>query len=135
MRYKVEESKEPGWWVITDLLNGIVVRWHDHHFNETQIVTFLDDDKDVIKRLGSDGISRVMTEIGDWLFSHHYSKVFETPVFELQLSEDDKELRLIRRKHPAFTVLIESDCDPHKVGSALKKAGEFLIKYKRRYEN
>lgn len=134
MRFKVERSNEEGWWVITDLLHKVVIRWEEHRFNDNQKVTFLDDDKDVIDRLGADGIARVMTEIADWLFSHHYSKVFEAPVFELQLSEDDKELRLIRHKEPKFTVLIEQDSDAMKVGAALKKAGEFLIKYKRKYE-
>lgn len=134
MRYKVEKSTKAGWWVVTDLQNGVVIRWQDHQLNDTQRVTFLDDDKEVIKRLGADGIARVMNDIGDWLFSHHYSKILDTPVHELQLSEDDKELRLIRHKDPKFTVLIESDSSPERVGSALKKAGEFLIKYKRRYE-
>lgn len=134
MRYKVEQSTKPGWWVITDLLNGVVVRWEEHRFNETKTVTFLENNKDIIRGFSAEVISRIIDEIDDWLFSHHYSKIFEIPVFELQLSEDDKELRLIRRKHPAFTVLIESDYDPHKVGSALKKAGEFLIKYQKRYD-
>ncbi|MEG1543256.1 MAG: hypothetical protein RR382_01850 [Tannerellaceae bacterium] len=133
MRYKVEKSTKAGWWVATDLQTGLVLKWEDHRLNDTQQVTFLYDDKTVIDNLGAEGISKVLQEIGYWLFTHHYSKAFETPVHEMRLSEDDKELRLIRHKEPQFTILIQSDASPEKIGAAIKKAGEFLIKYKRKY--
>lgn len=43
MRFRIEESKTPGWWVVTDTHNGIVVRFKDKDYNGTQEVTILDD--------------------------------------------------------------------------------------------
>lgn len=76
MRFKIEKSVDPGHWVITDLQNQVVVKWEDHKFNDTQKVTFLEEDKEVIRKLGANGIARVMAEIADHLRENHYSKVF-----------------------------------------------------------
>lgn len=38
MKYIIQESKEPGWWVVTDTENLVVLKFQEHHFNETEMV-------------------------------------------------------------------------------------------------
>lgn len=36
-RFKLEKSKEqPGWWVLTDTENLVVIKFEEHKYNETQ---------------------------------------------------------------------------------------------------
>jgi len=70
-RFILQASTTKRWWVATDTENGIVIRFEDHKFNDTQKVTLLDDavqDPMVL--------ARAMREIGDWLRDNHYGKVF-----------------------------------------------------------
>ena len=71
-RFILQASTTPGWWVATDTENGIVVKFEDHKFNDTQQVTLLDDipNPDVMK------MARLMREMADWLRKNHYNKVF-----------------------------------------------------------
>ena len=71
MKYIIKESKEPGWWVVTDTENLVVIKFQDHKFNETWKVTMLED-----CNLSALQVARVMREIGDWLATHHTEKVF-----------------------------------------------------------
>ena len=43
MKYTIQESKEPGWWVVTDTENLVVVKFKEHEYNETQQTTMLED--------------------------------------------------------------------------------------------
>lgn len=43
MKYTIQESKDPGWWVVTDTENLVVLKFQEHKFNETQMVTMLED--------------------------------------------------------------------------------------------
>ncbi len=68
MRYKVEPSKgNPGWWVVTDVENMIVVKFKEKEFNETQKVTMLNDaeGKDV------SFFARIMGDMGKYLFENY----------------------------------------------------------------
>lgn len=38
MKYTIQESKDPGWWVVTDTENLVVLKFQEHKFNETQMV-------------------------------------------------------------------------------------------------
>ena len=71
MRYVIKESKEPDWWVVTDTENLVVLKFQEHKFNETQMVTMLED-----CQLSALQLARIMREMGDWLAAHHSEKVF-----------------------------------------------------------
>lgn len=73
MDYVLQKSDErPGWWVLTDRENMIVVRFKEHRFNDTQEVTHLTMPKD----LSPIGVARKMRMIGEWLFENHPELVF-----------------------------------------------------------
>ena len=133
-RFKLEKSQDlPGWWVLTDTKNLVVVKFKEHEFNETQKVTFIDDDQDVIEKLGTQGIARVLREMGDYMFTHWYSIALPTPVFEFRQDEENDRMLLIRNKFPKFTMEINDDCDLKQLSDALKAAGEFVYKYDKIY--
>ena len=128
-RFKLEKSQDlPGWWVLTDTENLIVIKFKEHKFNETQKITHLENDQDVIRKLGSQGIARVLREMGDYMFSHWYSIALPTPVFEFRQDEENDRMLLIRNKFPKLTIEVNDDCDLKQLSDALKAAGEFSIK-------
>jgi hypothetical protein len=71
MKYTIQESKEPGWWVVTDTENLVVVKFKEHEYNETQQTTMLED-----CHLSVMQIARVAREMADWIAAHHIDKVF-----------------------------------------------------------
>lgn len=134
MRFRLEKSQDlPGWWVLTDTENLIVIRFKEHEFNETQKVTHLDDDKAVLERLGAQGIARVLREMGDYMFTHWYSIALPTPVFEFREDDENDRQLLIRSKFPKFTVELQDDCDLKQLSNALRKASEFVRKHYEAY--
>lgn len=71
-RFILQPSQEPGFWVATDTEHGIVVRFEEHRFNETQQTTLLNGDtfKTAEEALG---YATYMREIADWLRANHYN--------------------------------------------------------------
>lgn len=69
-RFILQEGKEPSTWVVTDTLNGIVIRFDEHRFNETQKPTLL------VRVTDANKLAIAMREIGDWLAANHRDKVF-----------------------------------------------------------
>lgn len=67
----MQESSTPGWWVLTDTENKVVIRFEQHKFNATQQVTMLEECS-----LSAQQIARVLREMGDWAVRHHSDKVF-----------------------------------------------------------
>lgn len=133
-RFKLEKSRDlPGWWVLTDTENLVVIKFKEHEFNETQKITHIDNDQEVIRRLGAQGIARVLREMGDYMFTHWYSIALPTPVFEFRQDDKNDRMLLIRNKFPKFTLEIQDDCDLKQLSDALKAAGEFVIKFKNQY--
>ena len=61
MKYIIKESETPGWWVVTDTDNLVVIRFKEHEFNETQEVTLLEE-----SAVSPMAIPRIMREMGDW---------------------------------------------------------------------
>lgn len=128
-RFKLEKSQDlPGWWVLTDTENLVVIKFKEHEFNETQKITHLDNDQEVISRLGVQGIAEVLREMGDYMFTHWYSIALPTPVFEFRQDDENDRMLLIRNKFPKFTVEIHETCDVKQLAAALRKAGEFVAK-------
>lgn len=68
-RFILQEGKEPSTWVATDTLNGIVIVFDDHKFNETQKATLLGHVTDASL------LAKAMREIGDWLVQNHSDKI------------------------------------------------------------
>lgn len=133
-RFRLEKSQDlPGWWVLTDTENLVVLKFKEHEFNESQQVTFIDEDKSVIEKLGAQGIAQILREMGDYMFTHWYSIALPTPVFEFRQDDENDRMFLIRNKFPEFTLEIQDDCDLKQLSDALKAAGEFVIKFKNQY--
>ena len=71
MKYKLQKSQDPGWWVITDTENLVVLKLQEHKFNETQMATMLED-----CHLSALQLARIMREMSDWVAAHDINKVF-----------------------------------------------------------
>lgn len=70
-RFIIQHSQtQPDGWVCTDQENGIVCRFREHQFNETQQFTFLED----VPLPDATAIARMVREMADWLRSNHYNK-------------------------------------------------------------
>ena len=73
-KYRLEKSKDlPNWWVFTDTENLVVVKFEDGKFNETQQVSFLEDNA---AQLGAARLARIMREIGDYIVRYHSDIAF-----------------------------------------------------------
>ena len=72
MKYLLQKSETPGWWVFTDTENKIVIRFEEGRFNETQEVTLLDD-----SGASATEIAAMMRERGDYIVRRHSDIVFE----------------------------------------------------------
>lgn len=128
-RYILQPSQDlPNWWVLTDIIEGVVIRFEEHRFDETQRVTLLDEshlqhDPDCANK-----VAHMMTEMGKWMYRCHYSIAMPTPVYELQEDEDAGKLYIIRHKPPRLRIEILDDTDRDHLASALRKCAEWLIK-------
>lgn len=129
MRFKLEKSKEQlNNWVLTDTENLVVIRFEEHMFNETQRVTVLDDSELLKHSNCANELAHIMSEMGDYMFSHWYSVAMPTPVFELRQDDEQDKLLLIRHKFPRFTVEIQDDATAKQLANSLNAACEFIKK-------
>ncbi|SFG38260.1 hypothetical protein [Prevotella sp. KH2C16] len=66
-RFILQRSTRPGWWVLTDTQNAVVVRFEQGRFNESQKITGLNDEpvSDYM------AVARVMREIGEYMYENH----------------------------------------------------------------
>lgn len=123
MRYEFTPHPEkPGWYLVTDTKWMFSCEFKEHELNETQIFFGLD-------RLGDspEKATEAMSELGDWLFSHHYYEAMPLSAYEVRLSEDDTEMHIIRRKFPEMDAKFATD-DLDAIAKALAKASEFIRK-------
>lgn len=116
-------STQPNHWVLTDAENGVVVKFEDGCFNETQQVTILEDKPEP----SPNKWAKIMRELGEWASRHHGSRCFKQP-FGFEYSEDDKHLYLYRRNSPKWRLEIEDKTNPTVLAKTLRKAAEFLNK-------
>lgn len=128
-RFIIQESQDlPGWWVLTDTDNEIVVRFKDKDFNGTQKVTPLNDDSTTLAKVGgAQGYARVMREIGEYMVQYHGDIAFQQP-YGWKYSEDGEELLLYRNKSPKWELHILSETNKETLANSLRKAVEFLRK-------
>lgn len=128
-RFKLEKSKEqPGWWVLTDTKNLVVIKFEEHKYNETQKVYLLKESEMISSPDIETKLARIMREIGEYMYTHWYSIAMPTPVYELRQDEETDRLLLLRNKHPRFTLEVEDGCTHKQLADALRKASEFLRK-------
>jgi transcriptional regulator with XRE-family HTH domain len=68
-RFLLQKSKEKeNGWLVTDAERGIVIKFDDHKFNDTQEIVLLED----IKEPDAIELATAMTEIAEWLRKYHY---------------------------------------------------------------
>jgi hypothetical protein len=124
MRYEFSEHPERvGCYVVTDTKWMFTCEFETHRFNETQKFT----DFGALDGKDAQTVAQAMSELGDYMYLHHYSEAFPTPVYELRISEDDAELHIIRHKEPHMDAVFETD-DLKEIAGALSKAAEFIKK-------
>lgn len=135
-RFILQKSQDlPGWWVLTDTENEIVVKFKDKDFNGTQKVTPLNDDSVILAKAGgAQGFARVMREIGDYVARHHGDIAFRQP-YGWKYGKDDEELILYRNKSPKWELHLLTDTNKETLASSLRKAAEFVIKGERNDKN
>ena len=120
-----------GWFTVTDTKWMMVCDFEAHRFNDTQTYT----DMGMLAKKDAQTIAHAMSELGDWLFSHHYADSLPVPTFELKRSDDDADILVIRHKKPHVVVSVpasESN-DLNSLASTLKKMAEFLTKRVAKY--
>lgn len=91
-RYLLQQSTTEGWWTATDTENGIVVRFREGAFNDTQRVTFLEDVVPDPQR-----IAVAMRELADWLAKEYYDIAMPLPENIKVRKRIGRELRTARR--------------------------------------
>lgn len=124
MRYEFTEHHErEGWFVVTDTKWMFTCEFEGHRFNDTQ--KFIDFGR--LEGKDAQTIATAMTELGDWMYLHHYSEAFPPPTYELRISDDDTELHIIRHKEPYMDAVFETD-NLKEIADALSKAAEFIKK-------
>ena len=131
MRYEFTEHYDrEGWYIVTDTKWMIVCEFQAHRFNETQ--NFIDFG---YLPADPDKVAHAMSELGDWLFSHHYAEVLPAPTFELKRSDDDSEILIIRHKAPHLMVSIPENevNDLNEIACTLEKMAQFLRKRVQKY--
>ena len=124
----------PGWWTLTCPDYGMEIEFKEHEFNETQRVTFSDEQK-VVERLGAQGIAGLMREAGGWLATHAYSIAAPTPVFEFRRDDKADKDYVIRNKFPRLIIDVVDDCSYKQLADALRSAGEYIKRLKGRSES
>lgn len=78
-RYKVTRHNERhDWWQCEDVENGLIMTWHDHHFNDEQEAQLTDEAHERILKSAAPEMAtaRLLREMADWLGRHHSDKVF-----------------------------------------------------------
>lgn len=76
MKYLLQKSNEdPLWWVLTDTEEGVVCRFKEGEYNDSQKFTLLGEDSEYdLANLPS-----ILAGMSDWLRENHYEIVFSSP--------------------------------------------------------
>ncbi len=130
-KYRIEPSTQrPGWWVLTDSKNEIVILFEEHNFNDTQDVKILDYKK-LFDSCGDKEpatyIARQLREMSEWAAQRHPDIVFALSTFKVE-KNDDGQITIIRTKYPRFSMTVEDSCDANELSKAVNKLSEYLRK-------
>lgn len=121
-KYVIQKSSTlPNGWVLTDTEEGIVVRFEDGKYNETQKITIIDDKPNP----SAVELARVLRKMGEWAVKYHSSKCFSQP-YGYEYREADDCLCLYRRNEPRWRLAIEGETDAEHLATSLRKAAEFV---------
>lgn len=72
-RFRLEKSKQTeGWWVLTDMVNLVVITFKEGRFNETQKITQLERGENYTSMNDVMAQVRIIREMSDWLAVNHY---------------------------------------------------------------
>lgn len=66
-QFLLQKSKDNGYWVITDTIRNIVVKFKEHEFNNTQKCTYLYD----TKKIDALEFASALREIGEYLMLNY----------------------------------------------------------------
>lgn len=66
-RFLLQKSTQPGWWVLTDTINQVVLQFREHDYNNSQKVTFLNGNKVPSVMYAP----RILREMGAYLVENH----------------------------------------------------------------
>ncbi len=123
-KYVIQKSSTlPNGWVLTDTEEGIVVRFEDGKYNETQKITIIDDKPNP----SAVELARVLRKMGEWAVRYHSSKCFSQP-YGYEYREADECLCLYRRNEPRWRLAIEGETDAEHLATSLRKAAEFVTR-------
>lgn len=132
MRYEfIDHPQRDGWFQVTDTKWMLTVSFKAQNFNDTQEV----DELGMLNGRDAQTVAQAMSELGDWLFGHHYSDIFPAPTFELRRSDDDSELHIIGHKTPRCCATFQtSELDSlDDAAERLEKMAQFLRKRMKAY--
>lgn len=131
-RFKLalDESRDADgkWLRVTDTLNGVSVRFEEHHFNDSQVVEYEDEER--IKRLPNMpmALARIMREIGDWVHDNCYDLAvpYESETFEEAMNGRGYALR--KHTYPRFNIkieLLDKHDNPHDINMLCEDLYDF----------
>lgn len=66
-RFVLQKGTQPGWWVLADTVNQVVLQFKEHDYNESQKITFLKGDKVPSVMYAP----RILREMGDYMVENH----------------------------------------------------------------
>lgn len=89
-KYLLQPSTVKGWWVATDTESGVVVKFREGAYNESQQVTLLDDHTDPIQ------IAKWVNGIAAWLAAEYYDIAMPLPEKVRQRKRIGRELKQAR---------------------------------------
>lgn len=123
-RFLLEKSKDNvGWWVLSDRLNLVVIRFKERQFNETQRVSFLSDEME--RHPDVREIPRILREMADWLVIRHRSVATNEP-HGMEIDDDGRTV-VYRGKFPRWRLTVEDGgASAGQIGSSMAKAAAFL---------
>lgn len=126
-KYQLEPSTQrPGYWVLTDTENNIVINFQEGAFNDTQKITILDDD--FMEGKTANDVAHIMQEMGQWMADHHADKAFPLHTFMMMKEEESGKIYIKRTKSPRWRLVIDEPCSTDEMISSLKKLIEYLRK-------
>jgi hypothetical protein len=71
MRYLLQPSETPNYFICTDTINKIVCKFEAHNFNDNQEFTLLED-----CTVSPNMLATLAKDMGDWLRENHPDKLF-----------------------------------------------------------
>lgn len=130
-RFKLAPSESvPGQWVLSDAASLVVVRFEERKFNETQRVSFLDDETE--RRPDAAEIARSLRLMGQWAAACHGSVCFPQP-HGIEISEEGGAMFLYRNKPPRWRLEMLDATDAVRLAASMNKAAAWLRSTARGY--